>query len=83
MVGAVKKRLWCSGAHTIELYFLHDGGVVPLAEDYDRQSGVDVPLELGNLLREVFLFGVDDHQGAVLARVETGVRTAEDFHVVA
>ena len=40
---------------TVELDFLHDGRVVPLAEDDDGQSGVHVAFQFRNFFREVFL----------------------------
>jgi len=45
---------------TVELDFLHDGRVVPLAEDDDGQSGVHVAFQFRNFFRKVFL-GTNDN----------------------
>ena len=67
---------------TVEFDLLHDGRVVPLAEDDDGESGVDVTFEFGDFFRKVFFFGVHNHQRAVLARVETGVWATQHFNVI-
>ena len=64
-------------------YLFHDTDVVPVGEDDDGESVVDVPLELADLLGEILLLRVHNHQRAVLAGVEAGVGHTQHLHVEA
>lgn len=46
------------GVFVIELDLPHDGGVVPVTEDNERQAVVDVSPQLGDFFREILLFTI-------------------------
>lgn len=46
------------GVFVVELDLPHDRSVVPVAEDNERQTVVDVSPQLGDLLRKILLLAV-------------------------
>jgi hypothetical protein len=58
----------------VKFHFLHDGHVVPVCKNYNREASIDVSFQLCYLFGVVLFFGIDDEQGSVLGSVEARER---------